>query len=325
MVYHLPTVARPSQLDDSKIPARAFTVRCPKCQHVINAQPACPRSSERRRRARHRRSAVGKTRAPRAPRRPLSSGRIERRRRRASPTGGELSRPTANEVTNLLSALLQRAMTTAAAERRRAWGGSTSLTMRGWCAPRPYNRFSVARVLVENGHECTLPKTPTQAIERMRERKIYIVLLEPSFDPQEQGCAFIRAEIAALRPSARRRIFFVVLSPDCEAATRTKPSSRTPPRHQPRRPRRAAGTARPRYPRPQRANREFNKLFRSRTSKPPRSAALCRDAHARPEHVDDAGCRLYLQAASGTTFSPAVSRVAFSSSRAREFLAAGFP
>ncbi len=28
------------QLDDSKIPARAFTVRCPKCQHVINAQPA---------------------------------------------------------------------------------------------------------------------------------------------------------------------------------------------------------------------------------------------------------------------------------------------
>jgi predicted Zn finger-like uncharacterized protein len=27
------------QLDDTKVPARAFTVRCPKCEHVINAQP----------------------------------------------------------------------------------------------------------------------------------------------------------------------------------------------------------------------------------------------------------------------------------------------
>src|SRR5215210_4723194 len=27
------------QLDDTKIPARSFTVRCPKCQHMINAQP----------------------------------------------------------------------------------------------------------------------------------------------------------------------------------------------------------------------------------------------------------------------------------------------
>src|SRR2546423_1513700 len=27
------------QLDDAKVPQRAFTVRCPKCQHIINAQP----------------------------------------------------------------------------------------------------------------------------------------------------------------------------------------------------------------------------------------------------------------------------------------------
>src|ERR671929_386620 len=27
------------QLDDTKVPSRPFTVRCPKCQHIINAQP----------------------------------------------------------------------------------------------------------------------------------------------------------------------------------------------------------------------------------------------------------------------------------------------
>ena len=27
------------QLDDAKVPSRPFTVRCPKCQHIINAQP----------------------------------------------------------------------------------------------------------------------------------------------------------------------------------------------------------------------------------------------------------------------------------------------
>src|SRR5205085_8740711 len=30
------------QLDDAKVPARPFTVRCPKCQHIINAQPPAP-------------------------------------------------------------------------------------------------------------------------------------------------------------------------------------------------------------------------------------------------------------------------------------------
>jgi predicted Zn finger-like uncharacterized protein len=34
------------QLDDTKIPARSFTVRCPKCQHMINAQPPAPATVE---------------------------------------------------------------------------------------------------------------------------------------------------------------------------------------------------------------------------------------------------------------------------------------
>ena len=78
----------------------------------------------------------------------------------------------------------------------------------------PDHRYAVARVLVENGYEAFVAEDTTQAIERMREDKMAIVILDPGFDSVEQGAAFIRREISALRPAARRRLFFVVVSPE---------------------------------------------------------------------------------------------------------------
>jgi hypothetical protein len=47
----------------------------------------------------------------------------------------------------------------------------------------------------------------------MRSNKMDVVLLEPQFDPAEQGSAFVIREINVLRPPQRRRIFFVLISP----------------------------------------------------------------------------------------------------------------
>jgi hypothetical protein len=52
-----------------------------------------------------------------------------------------------------------------------------------------------------------------QAVETMRANKMDVVLLEPQFDPGEQGSAFVIREINILRPPQRRRLFFVLLSP----------------------------------------------------------------------------------------------------------------
>lgn len=199
------------QLDDTKIPARAFTVRCPKCQHVINAQPAAQSPSAAAG------GALGLGDVPAA-----QSARTSRPAPAPifkpeagggeAAAGGNPLRGDRDEITGLLSALLQRAMTTAAAEASRGVG-RLDLTHRCVlvCAS-PDHRCNVARTLVENGHEVYVAEDTTQAIERMRENKMDVVLLEPSFDAQEQGAAFIRREIAALRPAARRRLFFVVLS-----------------------------------------------------------------------------------------------------------------
>lgn len=200
------------QLDDSKIPARAFTVRCPKCQHVINAQPAAqaPQAAAGGALDLGEMPAAQSSRASRPAPAPIfkTDGGAD-----ATPEASAL-RGDRDEVTNLLSALLQRAMTTAAAAASRGVG-RLDLTHRCVlvCAA-PDHRFNVARTLVENGHEVYVAEDTTQAIERMREKKMDVVLLEPSFDAQEQGAAFIRREIAGLRPAARRRLFFVILSPD---------------------------------------------------------------------------------------------------------------
>ena len=196
------------QLDDSKIPTRAFTVRCPKCQHVINAQPSSQPSEAG--------GALGlgdvPATQPARTSRPSAAPIFKPESDAADASDATALRGDRDEITNLLSALLQRAMTTAAAEASRGVG-RLDLTHRCVlvCAS-PEHRFNVARVLVENGHEVYVAEDTTQAIERMREKKMDIVILEPSFDAQEQGAAFIRREIAALRPSGRRRLFFVVLS-----------------------------------------------------------------------------------------------------------------
>jgi predicted Zn finger-like uncharacterized protein len=204
------------QLDDTKVPSRAFTVRCPKCQHMINAQPPTPPAPAAAGGA----LAIGEVPAAHDSRfaRPMAAPAF----RAEGSEGGEASpsqpadslRTDREEIAELLSSLLQRAMTSAASAAsqgtlRRGWDHRRALV----CAEQE-QRFAVARVLVESGYEVFVAEDTTQAIERMREDKMDIVLLDPAFDAQEQGAAFIRREISALRPAARRRLFFVVMAQD---------------------------------------------------------------------------------------------------------------
>ncbi len=47
----------------------------------------------------------------------------------------------------------------------------------------------------------------------MRENLLDVVVLDPRFDPVEQGPVFVTREVSILRPAQRRRLFFVLLSP----------------------------------------------------------------------------------------------------------------
>ncbi|HEV2802929.1 MAG TPA: zinc-ribbon domain-containing protein [Pyrinomonadaceae bacterium] len=196
------------QLDDTKIPARSFTVRCPKCQHMINAQPPAQNpTSEAGAASLSGSAATSNSRFVRP--RPAPAYKLD------DEGSDAVADPTAagrDEAAQLLASLFQRAMATAAESKsaeRHGYGHRRALI----CASEEH-RFAVARALVENGYEAYVAEDTTQAIERMREDHMDVVLLDPQFDPQEQGAAFIKREVAALRPAARRRLFFVHLLSD---------------------------------------------------------------------------------------------------------------
>jgi response regulator RpfG family c-di-GMP phosphodiesterase len=80
------------------------------------------------------------------------------------------------------------------------------------CVPEDY-RESLARSLVENDYQVFVANDTRQAVDRMRENLLDMVLLDSRFDPAEQGQVFVTREVSVLRPAQRRRLFFVLLSP----------------------------------------------------------------------------------------------------------------
>src|SRR4051812_24558016 len=94
------------QLDDAKIPSRAFTVRCPKCQNTINAQPPPSENG-------HSALANGHSPAtehPRLDKTPAPAFRPDVPSLDAAPSvePPEVANATANDVLRLLSTLMQR-------------------------------------------------------------------------------------------------------------------------------------------------------------------------------------------------------------------------
>ncbi len=80
------------------------------------------------------------------------------------------------------------------------------------CATEEH-RQRMAGMLTQASYHVFAAVDTRQAVERMRENKLDVVLLDPQFDALEQGAAFVVREVNVLRPAQRRRLFFVLLSP----------------------------------------------------------------------------------------------------------------
>lgn len=197
------------QLDDAKIPARAFTIRCPKCQSLINGQPPNNQSAQQSA------ISVGDTPALDNARfnppaaavfKPESAASEDDVKADSDPNPSEQ-----NDLARLLIELLQRG---SAVDGKQP--GSARLKWehrRALVCVAPARRETIGRALVDADYQVYIAENTSQAIERMREDKMDVVILETEFDAIEQGAAFVTSEINALRPAARRRLIFVQLSP----------------------------------------------------------------------------------------------------------------
>ncbi|MBC8030306.1 MAG: zinc-ribbon domain-containing protein [Pyrinomonadaceae bacterium] len=190
------------QVDETKVPSRPFSVRCPKCNSNINSGSPSTAVAQSA-------LALGESPAtdnPRFEQPPLPAPLFE-----LEATGKENKAvvPATEKLAELLSSLLsQQAMTDGSSPIRPSWNPRKALV----CTPED-NREQVARGLAENGFQVFVAEDTSQAVERMRGNQLDVVVLDSRFDPVEQGSVFVTREVSILRPAQRRRLFFVLLSP----------------------------------------------------------------------------------------------------------------
>ena len=193
------------------MPTRPFTVRCPKCQTSVNVQPAPITTGDAATP-----DAIPADLAPvltRSPfERPVTAPRftatIEASEAASAGQAGAL--PGLNDLARLLAEAMRQADGVSAASRGRtrpAWDRRKVLV----CASPAY-REVIARPLAELDYDVFVADNMAQGLGRMREERMDIVILDANFDPLEQGVAFITREVRLMRPSERRRLFFVYLT-----------------------------------------------------------------------------------------------------------------
>ncbi len=189
------------QVDESKVPSRPFAVRCPKCNSSIDA--SSPGSGLEQ-------SAVGVGGSP-------ASGNPRSEPSKPAPLfqGSEVAQPVATsgiageQLVELLASLAsQTGSALNGPPQRPSWNPRKALL----CLTEEH-RETVARSLAENSYQVFVAEDTRQAVERMRENQLDVVVLDPRFDTAEQGSAFVTREVNVMRPNQRRRLFFVLLSP----------------------------------------------------------------------------------------------------------------
>lgn len=188
------------QIDDEKSPQRPFNVRCPKCNTTVSSGPANPATEQSA-------LAVGGSPATDHPRFEQSTARAYQP---VEANGTESTAPSGDDALRTLMELLSKGTNRNSDNptARPAWNQRKALI----CTSE-LHRESVARKLSAIGFQVFVAEDTRQAVETMRANKMDLVLLEPQFDSGEQGSAFVVREINVLRPTQRRRLFFVLLSP----------------------------------------------------------------------------------------------------------------
>jgi predicted Zn finger-like uncharacterized protein len=194
MIIVCPKCSSRLQVDEMKIPSKPFTIRCPKCNSSVDATAATEPTAV----------SIGASPSSENPREQQKAAPL------FDPETAPVNASAADKFMELLSSLVNQpggngGYTPAA---RSSWNPRKALV----CAMEE-NREAIARGLADNNYQVFVAEDSRQAIERMRENRLDLVILDSRFDAVEQGAVFVTREVTVLRPAQRRRLFFVLLSP----------------------------------------------------------------------------------------------------------------
>ncbi len=204
MIVTCPNCSTRLQLDGAKVPARPFSVRCPKCQRIVNAQPPAQSAPPQRDAL----AAVGDVPASTKPQPDTAAAT-------PAPLVGEVQEsPEGHEdVLRLLASMLRReaagdgGVRSTSSGGRRPWERRRALV----CAGSAFGG-DAARALSQAGYDVSVATDAAQAVERMREEQLDVLVLDPEFDQRAQGSLAVGREVTAMRTAERRRLVFVLLT-----------------------------------------------------------------------------------------------------------------
>ena len=179
------------QLEASKVPEGKFSVRCPRCQNMIAVQ------------GRAKSAGLG---FPTPPAAPPAGQKIEFSQPAPAFQSGNApaeTAPDSNEMMKLLGSLMMRRSSDT--NNNDFEIGQILLCL------KPDGRENLARMLAESGYRVFIADTPTQALERMRDSEMLVVVFAPTFAPELGGAALIQQHVNSMVSLDRRRIFLVSL------------------------------------------------------------------------------------------------------------------
>lgn len=173
------------QLDESKVPSKTFTVRCPRCQNMIRVANMGDGKGA---------STVDhlKSNSP------------------APAVGDNLQQFAAKESDFQINSAM-RALLSALQTEKKVLDTDDEADVK----PRRVllclgnNQDSIAKNLSASGYKVYMAQTPAQANERLREGKTEILLFSPDFAAEFGGAAILQQKVNAMYASERRRLFFV--------------------------------------------------------------------------------------------------------------------
>lgn len=174
------------QLDESKIPAGNFSVRCPRCQNLLRVQ----------------KDAAGKG---------LSTVEQLAANKPAEPSGDNAPDFAARETDQQINHALRSLMSALQTDKSAAADDDEDEKPRRILLCLGQKADETARLLAKSGYKVYVAQTPAQANERLREGKTEILMFSPDFAADMGGAAVIQQKATAMYSSERRRLFLVSL------------------------------------------------------------------------------------------------------------------
>ncbi|QQS31963.1 MAG: zinc-ribbon domain-containing protein [Acidobacteriota bacterium] len=174
------------QLDESKIPAGSFSVRCPRCQNLLRVQ----------------KGAGGRAVSP-----------VEQlaANQPAQPTGDNAAEFAKREVEKQVNESLRTLLSALHGEKSKLDDDDDDEKPRRVLLCLGEQRDEVAKLLAGSGYKVYVAQNPAQANERLRDGKTEILIFSPDFAQESGGAAVIQQRANSMYSSERRRLFLISL------------------------------------------------------------------------------------------------------------------